>query len=681
MAEDFEPSPRPSKRRKTYASDRSILKSPQSPGRLLSVTSALSNIGSRLLGRTSAQKNEQLHDDSAYGSKEDSLNEEDAAAVDDAPTAVDKTSSQINDEFQTRATRRSSRRTEVDMVNADDEVLKPAEKTPAISQKTTKTQNQGDNTAASVEVAANPSEARRSSRRNQEVADEVPVKTPESASGRSSRSSNRPKSKPKAVDENHEALDEADVEPEPSTAVTQDDAQPSPAPEARSSGRQKRKPQRYTTEPETEEASEAARDLPEPLRPRAATKTLAAVASPKPKGILTPSKRRREGPRKSVIFDDSENQVEELLGFRDIDTSTKKNKAQASVTDSKRRDEVPEAPPEPLVEDEDLFFNQQVPQDMLQSLNFPSYQPSTPHEDSAIITQTKRLALSRLTSSTTHTEPLPHLETQYHTLHSLLASTIKAGESNSLLLLGSRGSGKTSLINTALADLTTKHRNDFHTVKLNGFFQTDDRLALREIWRQLGRERESQGEIDSNEMEEIGGSYADTMASLLSLLSHPDDFENADNMDLDEPGNEQQTKTSKSVIIVLEEFDLFTLHPRQTLLYNLFDIAQSKKAPIAVIGTSTRMDVIDLLEKRVKSRFSHRWLHTPTLNSVETVCQVLKSILTVNPDDVFKLGRSESVGSHETVVESREIKEWNKYIEVSSHCFQMFQLSRANLGS
>jgi origin recognition complex subunit 4 len=36
------------------------------------------------------------------------------------------------------------------------------------------------------------------------------------------------------------------------------------------------------------------------------------------------------------------------------------------------------------------------------------------------------------------------------------------------------------------------HRENFHVVRLNGFVHTDDRLALREIWRQLGREMDNE---------------------------------------------------------------------------------------------------------------------------------------------------------------------------------------------
>lgn len=77
---------------------------------------------------------------------------------------------------------------------------------------------------------------------------------------------------------------------------------------------------------------------------------------------------------------------------------------------------------------------------------------------------------------------------------------------------------------------------------------------------------------------------------------------------------------SKSVVLVLDEFDLFAYHKNQSLLYNLFDIAQSKQNPLCVIGITCRLDVVELLEKRVKSRYSHRAILTfPTYDFDEYV--------------------------------------------------------------
>ncbi|EME43741.1 hypothetical protein DOTSEDRAFT_151242 [Dothistroma septosporum NZE10] len=177
-----------------------------------------------------------------------------------------------------------------------------------------------------------------------------------------------------------------------------------------------------------------------------------------------------------------------------------------------------------------------------------------------------------------------------------------------MLLIGARGSGKTALIDSILREQTTKHPDDFHTVRLSGFSHTDDRIALHEIWRQLGRE------MDLEDDEGNSKNYADTMSKLLALLSHSA-----------ETGTDQPEQVTKSVIFVLDEFELFATHPRQTLLYNLFDIAQSRKAPIAVLGLTTRIDVAESLEKRVKSRFSHRYVHLSLAKSLQGFQQVCES--------------------------------------------------------
>ena len=51
------------------------------------------------------------------------------------------------------------------------------------------------------------------------------------------------------------------------------------------------------------------------------------------------------------------------------------------------------------------------------------------------------------------------------------------------------------------------------------------------------------------------------------------------------PGGQQ----SKSILFVLDEFDLFAAHRNQTLLYNLFDVSQSAQAPICVMGLTARL--------------------------------------------------------------------------------------------
>lgn len=118
--------------------------------------------------------------------------------------------------------------------------------------------------------------------------------------------------------------------------------------------------------------------------------------------------------------------------------------------------------------------------------------------------------------------------------------------------------------------------------------------------------------------------------------------------------------TSQAVIFVIDEFDMFTYHPRQTLLYNLFDVAQARKAPIAVLGCTGKVDVVELLEKRVKSRFSHRYVFLPPARSIPAYWDICRQGLVVEGDD----DRGE--GLHADLEGFDEFMEyWSKKIDVS----------------
>lgn len=235
--------------------------------------------------------------------------------------------------------------------------------------------------------------------------------------------------------------------------------------------------------------------------------------------------------------------------------------------------------------------------------------------------------------------PLVNLENEYRKVHQLVEHTVLAGEGNSMLIIGPRGSGKTTLVETAISELASDHRDEFHVVRLNGFIHTDDKLALREIWRQLGREMEVEDDL-------MGGrnNYADTLTSLLALLSHP-----AQEMEHDEAA------TARSVVFILDEFDLFASHPRQTLLYNLFDVAQSRNAPIAVLGLTTKVNVLDSLEKRVKSRFGQRYVHLSLPRSFTAFQEICMSALCYQPSTQHRLQDSTAA------LQSLSIA-WNAYV-------------------
>lgn len=184
----------------------------------------------------------------------------------------------------------------------------------------------------------------------------------------------------------------------------------------------------------------------------------------------------------------------------------------------------------------------------------------------------------------------------------LVTRTVEKGESNSVLVLGPHGVGKTVLVEKVLRDAHKQKSwsDNAVIVNLNGFIAVDDKIALKEITRQLN--------LENVVGERVFGSFSDHLNFLLSSLKSGD-------------------KTSKPIIFILEEFDMFCNHKNQTLLYNLFDIAQSQAVPICVIGISCQIDVTELLEKRVNSRFSHRYIHMRCYEQVEDYLSMLSALL------------------------------------------------------
>ena len=259
-----------------------------------------------------------------------------------------------------------------------------------------------------------------------------------------------------------------------------------------------------------------------------------------------------------------------------------------------------------------------------------------------------RMILEKLTGK--RLTPLKGLDKEYEKVYQLIEQTVTAGEGNSMLLFGSRGSGKSAVVETVISSMTEEHRDDFHVVRLNGFLQTDDRLALREIWRQLGRETETEDEATKV------NSYADTMATLLALLSHPEEV-------FGSSGDSGTVTAAKSVIIVLDEFDLFVSHPRQTLLYNLFDIAQARKAPVVIIGLTTRVDVTEMLEKRVKSRFSHRYAFLPLPRTFEVFSETCFSGLNLEDHEVSSIA-SDKDADMKPEAWGTFLQGWRTYLQV-----------------
>ncbi|XP_064574704.1 origin recognition complex subunit 4 isoform X3 [Zonotrichia leucophrys gambelii] len=206
------------------------------------------------------------------------------------------------------------------------------------------------------------------------------------------------------------------------------------------------------------------------------------------------------------------------------------------------------------------------------------------------------------------------MEQQHRHLLELLRRTTVHGESNSALLIGPRGSGKSALLNHVLKDLREMEqvRENLLEVHLNGLLQTNDSVALKEITRQL--------QLENVVGDKVFGSFAENLAFLLEALRKGD------------------RSSSCPILFVLDEFDLFVHHKNQTLLYNLFDISQSAQTPVTVIGLTCRQDILELLEKRVKSRFSHRQIYLLNSFDFKQYMKIFKKQLSLPaefPDESF----------------------------------------------
>ncbi|XP_075215093.1 origin recognition complex subunit 4 isoform X2 [Lycorma delicatula] len=217
------------------------------------------------------------------------------------------------------------------------------------------------------------------------------------------------------------------------------------------------------------------------------------------------------------------------------------------------------------------------------------------------------------------------LSSEITQLVNVMKRTVDLCESDSALLIGPHGCGKTMLVSKALQQLSSlSSGQEFMVIYLNGLIHTDDNLALKDIIRQLN--------IETIDNDSFTGSFTDNLQYLLKSFQDSKD------------------RDSKALIFILEEFHLFCLHRNQTLLYNLFDSAQSSKG-ICIIGVTTHLDVTEMLEKRVKSRFSHRQLLILYQTSIEQRISLFKKLLVLPCD------------SHTMYLDPVFVHFWNENIE------------------
>ncbi|GAA5927780.1 origin recognition complex subunit 4 [Sporobolomyces koalae] len=212
-------------------------------------------------------------------------------------------------------------------------------------------------------------------------------------------------------------------------------------------------------------------------------------------------------------------------------------------------------------------------------------------------------------------------------LRGCLDEVVTRGMGNAIVLLGPRGVGKSMLIERTLRVMSYVHedKHDFVTVKLSGLVHTTDRLALRSIAMQMRDQGfRSVGETEQDLQE---GDYSSNSATMTTLLRLLEPSSNTSVSDAD-----SRNESSKPIILIVDEFDLFALHPRQSFLYCLLDIVQGnrRRGGVGVVGVSSRVDCLSLLEKRVRSRCQSHVLQMMLPSSLSDFMSLAKRLMSAD---------------------------------------------------
>ncbi|KHJ48935.1 hypothetical protein D918_00041 [Trichuris suis] len=130
-------------------------------------------------------------------------------------------------------------------------------------------------------------------------------------------------------------------------------------------------------------------------------------------------------------------------------------------------------------------------------------------------------------------------------------------------------------------------------------------------------------------------------------------------------------RNKAAIVVIMEEFDVFMTTTYQRLLYSFLDMSQRGVVPVLLFGLSRRLasirasskalilvlassrDVVDLLEKRIRSRLSHVHLCPFGELSFEKYCEAIKEYLLI---------------SEKTMKGSSIVKSWNESVLACMQC-------------
>lgn len=192
-------------------------------------------------------------------------------------------------------------------------------------------------------------------------------------------------------------------------------------------------------------------------------------------------------------------------------------------------------------------------------------------------------------------EQLDGLQAQTNDLRDILNRCFRDGNGQCVLLIGQNGSGKSSLLNKICKEF------DPIVLRVSGLLSSDDISALNSLAKQLGVR--------------LGLNYTGYRgADAVSFFK-------------------QNVRYSHNILIIVEEVHEFTHSTaKQILLYSLFELLQDEICKLCIVGITQRLDVTELMEKRIRSRFSYQTIMTLGLSPSDTLQTLRNRLISSSPE-------------------------------------------------
>ncbi|KAK5574660.1 hypothetical protein RB653_009913 [Dictyostelium firmibasis] len=226
-----------------------------------------------------------------------------------------------------------------------------------------------------------------------------------------------------------------------------------------------------------------------------------------------------------------------------------------------------------------------------------------------LLLKAKRIITERTQSSYLPDEFIG-AEKESETLLAILDDAILNKKSTVGLITGPKGSGKSSFFKHCLRKY---NESDYLLVRLSGMIHFNDNYALKEIAKALNIQIPSGlGTYDTFEFIRVKLGK-ETLESQINTSTKKKELQ------------------SLPVVILIEELELMLTSlaaSKQSLFYNLLDLSHYKNVSLSFIATTSHLDIVDMFEKRIKSRFTQESIKIPPL-SFESIQIIFKNLISL----------------------------------------------------